>query len=292
MGNYCPSIEYKRNDKMIELPEARTIAKDLEKEILGKTIRDVSGNYTGHKFTFYYKDPNEYKNQLIGKKIAKINERNYYVEFEIEDYKLIMRDGVNIRYYDNKQTIPEKSKLLLSFDDSSFINITVAMYGFIGVVKNDENMNDKYYDMEIKGIGVLDQEYTFEYFKSLINDTTKKLSAKAFLVTGQRILGIGNGVVQDILFNAKIHPKKKIQNMSDAEIEALYNSSKNTIITMIEQGGRDTEKNIYGEYGKYKTILSSKTYKNSKCPNCGNAFKKENYLGGSIYYCEECQLNI
>lgn len=276
---------------MIELPEARTIAKDLEKEILGKTIIDVSGNYTGHKFTFYYKNPTEYKTQLTGKKITKINRRNYYIELEIEDYKLIMRDGVNIRYYDNIYTIPEKSKLLLSFNDGSFINITVAMYAFIAVIKNDENMDNNYYDKELTGIGVLDKEYTFEYFKSLINDTTQKLSAKAFLATEQRILGIGNGVVQDILFNAKVHPKKKIQNMSDTEIEGLYNSSKNTITAMIEKGGRDTEKNIYGEYGKYKTILSSKTYKNGKCPICGKELKKENYLGGSIYYCEECQQN-
>lgn len=69
---------------MLELPEARTIAKDLEKEILSKTITGVSGNYTDHKFTFYYKNPNEYKTQLTGKKIAKINRRNYYIELEEE----------------------------------------------------------------------------------------------------------------------------------------------------------------------------------------------------------------
>ena len=38
---------------MIELPEARTIAADLRKEVLGKTIQSVSGNFTDHKFTFY-----------------------------------------------------------------------------------------------------------------------------------------------------------------------------------------------------------------------------------------------
>jgi formamidopyrimidine-DNA glycosylase len=209
----------------------------------------------------------------------------------MEDYKLIMRDGINIRYYNDNQAVPKKSKLLLSFQDRSFINITVAMYAFIAVFRNGESMDNKYYDMELNGIGVLDKEYTMEYFKSLINGTTKKLSAKAFLATEQRILGIGNGVVQDILFNAKVHPKMKIQNMSDTEIEGLYNSSKSTITAMIAQGGRDTEKNIYGEDGKYKTILSSKTYKNGKCPNCGKTFKKENYLGGSIYYCEDCQPN-
>jgi formamidopyrimidine-DNA glycosylase len=274
---------------MIELPEARAIAKDLQEAVLGKTIIDVSGNYTDHKFTFYYQNPHEYKSFLRGKKITKINMRNYYIELEIEDYTLTMRDGANIRYYAAEQPMPKKSKLLLLFTDGSFINITVAMYAFIAVFRQDVGMDDKYYNKELNGIGVLDEKYTFTYFKSLINDTTKKLSAKAFLATQQRILGIGNGVVQDILFNAKIHPKKKINVLSSPQLERLYNSSKDTVAAMVEQGGRDTEKDIYGEYGRYKTILSSKSYKNGKCPICQQAFKKENYLGGSIYYCEECQ---
>jgi len=51
---------------MIELPEAKSISKDLRKEIIGKKIVDVLGNYIDHKFTFYYKDPNKYKEQLLG----------------------------------------------------------------------------------------------------------------------------------------------------------------------------------------------------------------------------------
>ena len=45
---------------MIELPEARTIAADLRREVLGKTIQSVSGNFTDHKFTFYYGNPDTY----------------------------------------------------------------------------------------------------------------------------------------------------------------------------------------------------------------------------------------
>ncbi len=53
---------------MIELPEARTIAKDLKKEILGKKVVDILGNFTDHKFTFYYKDPSKYKEYLANKR--------------------------------------------------------------------------------------------------------------------------------------------------------------------------------------------------------------------------------
>ena len=275
---------------MIELPEARTISKDLKKEILWKTIRDIWGNYTDHKFTFYYSDPNKYKDYLIWKKITNIIERNFYVEIEIEDYKLIFRDWVGIRYYENKELMPKKSKLFIEFDDESFINCTVTMYWCIAVFKINEDMKNEYYNIELNWIWALDKEFTFEYFKNLINEDTKKLSAKAFLATEQRILWIWNWVLQDILFNAKIHPKTKVKDLSSSQIQDLYNSIINTLKIMIQWGWRDTEKNIYWTYWKYKTILSSKNYK-EWCPNCRSEIKKENYLWWSIYYCPSCQKN-
>ena len=273
---------------MIELPEARTIARDLRREILGKTVVSVGGNYTDHKFTFYLKDPETYYSLLAGKKVTGVIDRNYYVEIEIEDYLLLMRDGANIRYFAREEARPCKSKLLVEFDEGSCINVTVSMYAFIGLQKKDSEIDNMYYAMELTGVGALDKEFSFDYFISLLNVTTLKLSAKAFLATEQRILGIGNGVVQDILFNAGLHPKRKMNTLGDAELKALYDSVISTLSEMLELGGRDTEKTIYGTDGGYRTILSSKNYRLG-CPKCGAQIVKEQYLGGSIYYCPKCQ---
>lgn len=272
---------------MIELPEARTIASDLRKEILGKIIIDVGGNYTDHKFTFYEGDANNYKNMLVGKKVTDIIDRNYYVEIEIENYKLTFRDGANIRYY-NKPEKLKKSKLLITFDDSSYLNVTTSMYCFIGLFDKEIGLDNEYYQLELTGISPLDQNFTLAYFKTLINDETIKLSIKAFLATKQRILGIGNGVVQEIMFNAKLHPKRKIKSLNDDDIATLHKSIVNTLAKMINEHGRDSEKDIYGNPGGYQTVLSAKGYKNG-CPICHSEIKKEQYLGGSIYYCPNCQ---
>lgn len=274
---------------MMELPEVRTISKDLKNIILGKEILSVGGNFTDHKFTFYYQNPEKYKDFLIHKKVTSIVERNYYVEIEIEDYKLVLRDGANVRIYHGLQNVPAKSKLLIGFEDDLFLNVTTSMYSFISVFKKNEGMpDDKYYNLELNKIGALDSEFSYAYFQSLKNEDTLKLSLKAFLATEQRILGIGNGVLQDILFYAKLHPKRKLSTLSNQEIEYLYQTIISTLKKMIDEGGRDTEKNIFDENGGYKTILSNKNYKNG-CPICHGEIKKENYLGGSIYYCDQCQ---
>ena len=273
---------------MIELPEARTIAKDLRNTILNKRIIDVRGNFEGHKFTFYYKDPYAYKEQLINKRITKIIPRNFYVEVVIEDYKLLMRDGAVIRYYNKSEEEPKKSKLLLEFEDGSYLTITTAMYSCIMVLPKDEDMGNLYYQIERQGISPLDSEFTYHYFQQLITPTTQKLSVKAFIATEQRILGIGNGTSQDIMFNALLHPKRKINTLDSNDLHALYHAIVTTLTNMVTQNGRDTETRINGQKGSYKTILSKNTYK-SPCIVCHGVLKKEQYLGGSIYYCPSCQ---
>jgi formamidopyrimidine-DNA glycosylase len=136
----------------------------------------------------------------------------------------------------------------------------------------------------------LTNEFDRAYFDRLLcQPELKNLSAKAFLATEQRILGLGNGVLQDILWRAKIHPKGKISTLSDERMECLYSSVKSVLTNMAELGGRDTEKDLFGNNGSYKTMMS----KNSlgfPCIDCGGYIKKESYMGGSVYYCESCQV--
>lgn len=105
---------------------------------------------------------------------------------------------------------------------------------------------------------------------------------------GARTLGLGNGILQDILFNAKMHPKKKAGSLSDGDKEALFDSLKTTISAMASNGGRDTERDLFGNPGGYKTILCKNTA-NKPCATCGTMIKKESYMGGSVYYCDKCQ---
>jgi formamidopyrimidine-DNA glycosylase len=135
----------------------------------------------------------------------------------------------------------------------------------------------------------LSQKFNEDYFNRLVSaQEMQKLSLKALLATEQRIPGLGNGVLQDILFNAKMHPKKKVNTLSGKEKEDLFGSVTTTLFDMVFQGGRDTEIDLFNHFGGYRTVLSKNTV-NKPCPVCGTTIKKEAYLGGSIYYCEKCQ---
>ncbi|MEO4944977.1 hypothetical protein ABHZ70_25185, partial [Bacteroides thetaiotaomicron] len=71
--------------------------------------------------------------------------------------------------------------------------------------------------------------------------------------------------------------------------ENLFYQVKETMNDIYRQGGRNTESDLFGENGKYTACLSKDTA-GKACPRCGETIVKENYLGGSIYYCRGCQI--
>lgn len=273
---------------MLELPEVLTLSKQANNTLSGKTITQVFNATKPHKFTFYNGDPLEYGKLLIGKTILSSKGYGMFVDFYLSDnVTMNIGDGVIARYYSPGDKIPASYQLLFTFDDNSCLAFSVAMYGFINAYP-DGIIDNKYYKLSRESISPLSKDYTEKQFDKLFTEAKKTLTAKALLATEQRIPGVGNGVIQDILFNAQINPRQQILRMSDKKKETLFFSLKDTLSEMAFEGGRNTQTDLYGNNGGYCTILSSKTWKNP-CPRCSSTIVKEAYLGGSVYYCPECQ---
>lgn len=274
---------------MIEIPEAITLSCQINETLRGKKINDVITNQSPHKFAWYYGDPSEYNSKLNGKTIEEAYAYAGLVEISLGDIRLLLGDGVNLRYFDKNQKLPQKHQLLIQFDDGSSLAVSIQMYGGIWCFKDGE-FDNIYYKLAKEKPSPLSESFDFKYYKKIISDKNlQKKSVKVLLATEQRIPGLGNGVLQDILFNAKLHPKRKISTLSNEETEELYYSIKSTLDDMIAKGGRDTEKDLFGCSGDYITKLSKNTVK-EPCGVCGKNIIKESYMGGSIYYCEGCQL--
>jgi formamidopyrimidine-DNA glycosylase len=273
---------------MIELPEVVNLAKQLTETISGKKIAGVVAGLSPHKFAWYHGDPKDYDALLRGKTIGTAVARGGMLEIRAGDAVLLFSDGVVLRFHTRDEKRPQKHQLLIEFEDAAAISASVQMYGGLWCFRAGEFQNP-YYDAARTKPSPLSDEFDGAYFDRLITSSNvQKLSAKAFLATEQRIPGLGNGVLQDILYNARIHPKRRIETLTDGEREALFHSVKSTLKEMTAQGGRDTEKDLFGKPGGYRTRLSKNTV-GKPCPVCGGRIVKEAYLGGSIYFCDGCQ---
>lgn len=272
---------------MLEIPECRTVAKQLNQTVKNKRILNVHANTSPHRFAFYFGNPDLYDGFLRGKTFGEAGAIGGMIEITVEDYKLVLGDGVNIRYFEQGDKIPPKHQLHIEFEDFSSVVCTVQMYGGMWAFKDGQNDNPYYLAAKEKP-SPLTEQFDERYFMKLVEDTKQTISVKAFLATEQRIPGLGNGVLQDILFSAGINPKSKLNSLEEKEFVRLFHSIKQTIGDMTAAGGRDTEKDLFNVSGGYKTILSNKTVKNP-CPSCGGTIIKQAYMGGNIYYCPKCQ---
>ena len=98
---------------------------------------------------------------------------------------------------------------------------------------------------------------------------------------------MGNGYAQEVLFRAKIHPKRKAAEITDEEIVFLYHTLRETLQNAIQAGGSELEADLYGRPGSYKKIFGERK-KALTCPVCGARIEKL-VLGSSTYFCPSCQ---
>jgi formamidopyrimidine-DNA glycosylase len=274
---------------MIELPEALNIAGQINNTINGKRIASVTVAQTPHKLAWYYGEPQKYSDLLVNRTIGQASAYGGLVEIKAENANILLGEGAEIRFHRKNEPRPAKHQLLIEFDDQSVVSMSIQMYGGIGAFLEGE-LDNVYYKIAKEKPSPFSTAFDEVYFNHLISaQEVQKLSLKALLATEQRIPGLGNGILQDILFNAKMHPKKKVNTLAETDKEVLFNSVKTTISEMATRGGRDTELDLFGSPGGYKTILCKNTV-NKPCQICGTIIKKEAYMGGSVYYCEKCQM--
>jgi len=271
---------------MIELPESYVLAEQINENLVGKTIKKAEANTFSHGFAWYSGDPAEYAKKLKGQTIISANPGTVFTteghtEIVLNDWFLLFTTA--LKYHFSAETLPKKHQFLAEFTDGTFLSSTVQMYGRLGC----EPIGSEKWNNGGNALFFSD-DFDEQYFEKLVATINPKESVKALLATKQRIPGLGNGVLQDILFNCEIHPKTRLSSLKDSDIQNLFNSMKNTMTNMRDKGGRDTETLLFGEKGEYKTIFSNKAM-SKDCPNCGGQKEREAFLGGNIYFCPVCQ---
>ncbi len=271
---------------MIELPEAVVLAEQISATAFGKRIVRAVASASHHKFAWYTGDPAACNDRLAGKAIGSAAGVGATVEIAVDDRVLAI--GAPIRYHEVGAPRPAKHQLLLELDDGTALSATAQMWGGFFCFPRGAKPGFLEYDCAKGRPSPLSHAFDRTYFDSLLDTQSVGLSANGFLATEQRVPGLGNGVLQDILWTARVHPKHKMGTLSEGEIGAIFRAVKDVLAEMTAHGGRDTERDLFGWPGGYAAVLGKHTV-GQACPRCDATICKESYLGGAIYYCPECQ---
>lgn len=274
---------------MLEIPEAHAVAAQITSTLKGRRIAQATAAHSPHKFAWYYGDPAEYAGRLVGREIGDAVPVGGMVEIAAQDTTLVFDDGTALRFHEPGAMRPAKHQLLIEFEDASAFSVSVQMYGGVWCFPAGP-FESSYYQAGKNKPSPLTDEFTEAYFDTLVAEGRERsLSVKALLTTESRISGLGNGVLQDILHDARLHPRRKADTFSGEEQATLFHAVKRVLAEMVRQGGRDTERDLFGNPGGYRTRFSRNTV-GQPCPECGETIRKESFQGGSVYFCPRCQL--
>jgi formamidopyrimidine-DNA glycosylase len=275
---------------MIELPEAVAIAAQLNKTIKGKRIVESNTGDSFHKWVFYKPSRGKLEKLLLKKTVGEVTSigRGIHIGLQPDQALVVDEFGGKLLYHDPGKMLPKKYQLFLKFEDDSFFTVAIQGWGFISTLREWEQT--KWTRLRANAISPADASFTVKLFTDLCEhyEDKEKDSIKTFFTNGKSVAGIGNAYLQDILFRAKLSPKRKVADISANAKKSLYSAVKDTIKQAIRQNGRNCERDIFDNPGNYSPIMDRHA-KDKPCPNCGTMIQKISYLGGSCYICPSCQ---
>jgi formamidopyrimidine-DNA glycosylase len=275
---------------MFELAEYVILARQFNETLNGKIIQNGQLGNTPHKFVWYNRAHDEFSELTKGKIIGDAKTKGKWLITPLEPghVMLLGECGGKVLYHTPGSKLPKKYHLYIHFEDNSFLTVTTQMWGAMELYEAGEEEEREY----IKGMRTtpLEPEFTFDYFDTLIETliSEKERSAKGLLTQEQIIPGLGNAIAQDILFQARLHPRHPIRDLKGDQRRILYDAIQHTVQEVIDKGGRYDEFDLYNRRGGYVRIMDKNAVRRP-CPECGGEIMKTQYLGGACYFCPACQ---
>jgi formamidopyrimidine-DNA glycosylase len=264
---------------MPELPEITVLARQMQAELVGKTITAME--ILQPKCLNI--EEKAFRSRLIGAEILQVTHRGKWLQAQTTQGWLLLSLGMGgevLLIEDN--ALPERRRVVFGFDDDTRLAVNFWWFGYCHYAADpaDHAMTAR--------LGPNALDLTLEDFRELLRG--RRGGIKSFLLDQSRIAGIGNVYVQDPLFVAKIHPLRKINTLSEQEIEALWRALRHTLQESIDLGGSAWEMDLYGAKGRWDESHLLVAYREGKpCPACGMTVEKIKTGSTSNCICPQCQ---
>lgn len=285
---------------MMEYPEVVCMRDHMRESLIGKRIarvfaEDESKYADTVRGTLFTQPPEMFRQGLEGSTVAGVENVSQTLFIAVDTGRTLSFGAVygSIRFHPTENTLPKRKRpcLQLDFSDGTYLTVVISLFGGIRIFDGAEKA--AYLANREERIVTPDSErFALDGFRAaLAEERIAKVNAKKLLTSRMPVYyvdGLGGGYVNEILYRAKIHPKRKVSSLTPDEQEAYYMAIKEVTAEAIEQGGRYTEKSLYGQPGGFVPHVCRDTL-GHPCQVCGTTIVKFQFQGGACYVCPGCQ---
>jgi formamidopyrimidine-DNA glycosylase len=281
---------------MPELPEVETVARGLQKTILGRRILSVALGKTD-----FIDDPVALEQHLPGRLIEAVERYGKFMMLrlssvgslapgassgDVEAASLLVHLGMtgNLASRAAEQPHEKHTHVWMTLDDGRELRYTdPRRFGRIAYLAGSAIPE------ELQRFGADPLLVSAEAFAAAVRSRRARIKA---LLLDQRVLrGVGNIYADESLWRAKIHPARVGANLTVAHTNTLWRVLQEILQKAIVMRGSTIAdfQDGNGEPGEYQKQHRAYGREGHKCFRCGGIIRRTIVAGRSSYYCPKCQ---
>jgi formamidopyrimidine-DNA glycosylase len=270
-----------------ELPEVETIRRHLAPHVEGRVIdrlEILDARWCDPA------PPEELAAAVEGRRIERLSRRGKYLDWELEDevhvvMHLRMTGNILLAADDGERKHLRVRMTLDSGDRALFVD--PRRFG-TGVVLLGDEARDAYFAARL-GVEPLSPDFTADALRA--QAARRKQPVKAFLLTQERVAGVGNIYADEALFRARIHPLRPVGTLKRAQIADLRDAVVESLSAGIDAKGAtiDDFRHPDGASGSFQDRFLVHLREGEPCVRCGRTVVKMRAAGRGTYVCEGCQ---
>ena len=281
---------------MPALPEVEVIRRDLEKEIVGRRVKEVEvrPGSNAMKIIRRHGRRKEFQELLVGTKVETIDRAGMYLGLHLDDDKVLvvnLGEQGQLTKTSASDGLASHTHVVIGFTIGGQLRIVdPKMNGEVFVASKEEFEKLR---IEETAIDPLDnnQPFTWQQFSALIEGGNMKM--KELLLDTRFFCGLGDLYSDEVLFGAGIRYDRPTGALTSQDVRRLYRALMEIMQDAVKARGTswgDVEfKDLQGDPGQYQLDLKVYEREGEACRRCRNVIVKESFAGRYTYFCPQCQ---
>jgi formamidopyrimidine-DNA glycosylase len=264
---------------MPELPEVETIVRGLQRPLVNRTFTGVTVLWPNAVKTPLL----ELKSRLPGQRIESLTRRGKYLQFSLsggDTLFLHLKMSGELLVEPNDEPLHPHVRTIFDLDNQHQLRFKdTRKFGRVYLVDDPAQVTAQL------GPEPLADDFTVEDFIALFAGRRGRL--KPLLLNQHFLAGVGNIYGDESCFVARIHPRRQVDTLSEAELTRLYQAIRQVLNHGIVHKGASLDEVYKG--GEFQNHFQVYGRAGKPCLRCGTPIERVVLGGRSTHFCPRCQ---
>ncbi len=277
---------------MPELPEVEVVRKDLERDVVGKKIKEADVRLP--RIIRRHKQKKEFTSRLTGRKITKVDRRGKYILLWLDNSDvLVMHLGMSgrVERATGRKALEKHTHAVIKFQVGGELRfVDMRQFGELFVTAGDQLAGVR--ELQHIAIDPLEDSFTWQHFSE--NLASRRVKLKALLMDQKFISGLGNIYSDEILWAAGLRYDRSSDSLSAQEVRRLYRAMQEVLQDGVRYRGvtleDETYKDLYGKTGEMQEHLKVYGREGEPCRRCRTPIERARWSNRSTFFCPQCQV--